>query len=390
MLPFKIGHLAIDLADTASQLTLQLSRQLATLPIWHADAESRAETKQTMENAERKTAAAMQAARDTVAAAAGSAHAVLLQNKAVASVVGRDFIGLPMADIKCSLRLDGRDVSVQEVARAFQASGKRKAVLLVHGLFCNEELWAESFDEPDQNPMESAQQAEQSRLERIRSRARALLGSGIPNNILEILEKRQCYPILLRFNPGIHISDNGQELLKILLELLEQPEMQRAKLSVITYSLGGLILRSALYYNAIQKPGPGPLASRLDRAILINSPDGGSWLEKLGFWIAAGLKSTPLPGVTVAGIIGDQRSDGIKDLSHGIIREQDWQTDDQIKRYTAERYFGELDAIDAVQVYSQINVENKLMSVLGDGIVEEGSLSFLSEKVFRKKEQELG
>ena len=88
----------------------------------------------------------------------------------------------------------------------------------------------------------------------------------------------------------------------------------------------------------------------------------------------------------IVGFIGNLRSDAIKDLSHGIIREEDWKLGSQIFRYRTEHYFGELDEIDAYQAYSLAGeTDNIFQSFFGDGIIEKWSIESLTDKVFNKK-----
>lgn len=90
--------------------------------------------------------------------------------------------------------------------------------------------------------------------------------------------------------------------------------------------------------------------------------------------------------MNILGFIGNQRSDAIKDLSHGIIREEDWARSNQLERYVSDLYFGELDDVNATQIYSLVSEEeSKWSSWIGDGIVEKPSLTLLSDKVYRKK-----
>lgn len=172
-------------------------------------------------------------------------------------------------------------------------------------------------------------------------------------------------------------------MLDLVENLLNSPELKDKTLDVISYSQGGLIFRSALYQS---KRNGSQFSKRIRHALVINSPDGGSYIEKIGFWLGLGAESLPILPVHILGFIGNQRSDAIKDLSHGIIREEDWIQNDQMKRYLNDLYFGELDDINATQIYSLVTeTESKWSSWIGDGIVEKPSLTLLSDKVYRKK-----
>ncbi|MCX8000457.1 MAG: alpha/beta hydrolase, partial [Leptospiraceae bacterium] len=58
-----------------------------------------------------------------------------------------------------------------------------------------------------------------------------------------------------------------------------------------------------------------------------------------------------------------------------------------VRRYATKSYYGELDDIDAYQIYSLFsNKEDWFSVLLGDGIIEKPSLEYLKEEVFLKKE----
>ncbi|TGK02815.1 alpha/beta hydrolase [Leptospira langatensis] len=279
----------------------------------------------------------------------------LFENISVSSIVGESFAGLvTTSEIKPSFRLEGKDVSVEEVLADWKKSGSQKPILCVPGLFCDEGLWKTESE----------------------------------ISFSDVVLEEGYYPFYLRFNPGSHISDNGSSLLDLMREILEDSEIQKFKLDVLSYSQGGLIFRSALN---LAKEQTYPLPSYIKKVLFISSPDGGSYIEKIGFWLGLGAESLPVFPVQLVGYIGNQRSDAMKDLSHGIIREQDWKSGSHLSRYWKPQYFGELDDIDAYQIYSFVaEEENPWSSWIGDGIVEQPSLTLLSDSVFRKKENPEG
>ena len=122
--------------------------------------------------------------------------------------------------------------------------------------------------------------------------------------------------------------------------------------------------------------------------IFISSPDGGSYLEKSGFWATVIMERAPNIAFMLLGIIGNLRSDAIKDLSHGVIREEDWNSFNYLSRYWKSHYFGELENIDCYQFYSSFGEDGSpFQEWLGDGIVELPSLTILTENVFLRKDR---
>lgn len=415
-LPFDLSRAVLEFADQVSAGTLSGARNLLTGSMqWTAEQLeelSRIAPKEFPEgvsaglmdaaaglrDAGNGTGEALTTAIEATAAAFESAHSAvhiaddvtrrtLFENLQVSSVVGESFAGLvTTSKIQPAFRLitngAGVDVDAQAVAADYKMFREtrpvvRGVVLCVPGLFCDEGLWEDA-------------------------------------GISGLLRDAGFYPVYMRFNPGAHISVNGRALLAMVRELLALPEFAKVQPDLISYSQGGLIVRSMLYYDgarhaagdardgeifpdrspeaaelAIDEPErieAGPLAARLGRCISINSPDGGSYLEKIGYWLGIGMEVAPLISLKAVGFIGNQRSNAIKDLSHGIIRESDSQRPHHTERYGRDFYFGELDAIDAYQICSLISEsDGPWESWLGDGIVEKNSLLFLTDRVYRKK-----
>jgi pimeloyl-ACP methyl ester carboxylesterase len=279
----------------------------------------------------------------------------IYDNKGISSVIGsshHDMIGF--SDIKMSFRMHEKDVDPKTVWLDFMESGKEKIILLIPGLFCDETLWEGSVDK--EAPAYS-------------------LG------LVTLFDKMGYYPMFIRFNPGMHVSTNGKTLSEILSELNRY--LGGYKLHTLAYSQGGLIFRSALYYG---KEAGLSWVKNIGKTILVSSPDGGSYLEKIGFWIGFLFELSPNMALKIIGMIGNLRSDGIKDLSHGVIREEDWRESRQIRRYSKIHYYNELEDIDAYQVYSLFSSEESSFdALLGDGIIEKISIEILSDRVYRQK-----
>lgn len=303
------------------------------------------QTESTLNQAIDSTSNAMQVSRQALDTAFQAIQSSIFENVAVSSIVGESFADvITTSEIRPSFRLNGKDVSIEKVAD--QSSENTDLLLCVPGLFCDETMWHRFW--ADSN-----------------------------------LKLQFLYA---RFNPGAHISDNGKALLLMIEQIADCPKFKNCKLNIITYSQGGLILRSALYQLAQKGEGHNQLLAKLGKTILISSPDGGSYIEKVGFWLGMAAESMPIWAVQLIGKIGNQRSDAMKDLSHGLIREEDWQNIDHPDRYGKQLYFGELDNVDAYQIYSIIaNDDSSFSSWIGDGVVEKSSLTKLSN-VFQSKQ----
>lgn len=284
----------------------------------------------------------------------------IYDNRVLSSILGSSHNSLiSLTEIKMSFRSYGKDISSEEVLSAYKQSGLSKIILFIPGLFTDESLWLDRTLTIDN---------------------RNVISSGIADDY----KKRGYFPIFIRFNHGKHISDNGKELLLLLSDLLNKDSSLR--LNVFCYSIGCLVFRSTLYYA--RENFSEISIKNIDKVIFISSPDGGSYLEKAGFWATFLMERAPTLAIQLIGIIGNLRSDAIKDLSHGVIREEDWNQFNYLSRYWQNLYFGELDNINCYQLYSSFGEENSILQEwLGDGIVELSSLTLLKENVFLKKDR---
>ena len=248
-------------------------------------------------------------------------------NKVTASILGSSLNSrISFSDIQMSLRKNDADLAVSDAINDYKASNKKQVIVYIPGLFCDEYVWT-----------------------RPAANAEATADEDI--YLADYFAEKGFYPLLVRYNNGKPIPENGRELYELLREFLDQDESIR--LNVVAYSLGGLLLRSALYY-AENEVNDWLFRERLQKLILISSPDGGSYLEKIGYFLGHGLLISPPVLLKIIGFIGNLRSDGIKDLSHGVItREKEFSFFNwHPLRYFRSQYKGELDGSDVYQIYS--------------------------------------
>lgn len=126
-------------------------------------------------------------------------------------------------------------------------------------------------------------------------------------------------PIELRYNTGLHISDNGRALAGLLEQLREAWPVAIEEIVIVGHSMGGLVARSACHYG--QNEGHG-WTSAVRHVFCLGSPHLGAPLEKgvnaLGWALGRVPETRPLANVL------NVRSAGIKDLRFGSCAEEDW------------------------------------------------------------------
>jgi pimeloyl-ACP methyl ester carboxylesterase len=202
------------------------------------------------------------------------------------ALVARDS---PLA-LAMTLRHRGEDLPLEPdaLARALPDAGPRLAIF-VHGLGETDASWRLRADA--QQPAYGA-------------RLRRDLGHT---------------PIELRYNTGLHISDNGRALAALLEELHEAWPVAVEEIVLVGHSMGGLVARSACHYASVEDHA---WTSAVRHVFCLGSPHLGAPLEKgvnaLNWALGRVPETRPL-----ANLLG-VRSAGIKDLRYGACVEEDW------------------------------------------------------------------
>ncbi len=129
-------------------------------------------------------------------------------------------------------------------------------------------------------------------------------------------------PFHVRYNTGLHISENGECLARLLEDLVAHYPARVRELVVIGHSMGGLVARSACHAATLS--GHRWLG-RLTRLFYIASPHMGAPLEKLGNVVGSVLRAIRNPYTRLVADVIDLRSDGIKDLRYANLVAADWQ-----------------------------------------------------------------
>jgi len=129
-------------------------------------------------------------------------------------------------------------------------------------------------------------------------------------------------PVYLRYNTGLHVSENGQHLTSLLDDVVAAWPTPVTELILVGHSMGGLVSRSACHYA---NQGNHSWVSKLRHVFYLGTPHLGAGLEQ---WVSrlSGVfgrldESRPLASIL------DRRSAGIKDLRAGHLLDDHWRND---------------------------------------------------------------
>jgi len=203
----------------------------------------------------------------------------------------------PLA-IEMSLRHEGKPLDLERAALARTiARPTGRIVLLVHGLCMNDLQWRRNGHDH---------------------------GAALAT-------ERGFTPVYLRYNSGLHISNNGREFAGLLATLKGEWPVEVERIVVVAHSMGGLVARSACRHAAAHAHAPDRdwLKSTSD-IFFLGTPHLGAPLERGGNWIDLMLDASPY--TTAFARLGKLRSAGITDLRHGSLCDQDWQRRDRFAR----------------------------------------------------------
>src|SRR5919201_2947039 len=122
-------------------------------------------------------------------------------------------------------------------------------------------------------------------------------------------------PVYIRYNTGLHVSDNGRDLSELLDGLTGEWPLPVEEIALIGHSMGGLVCRSAAHQG-------GGWTAKLRHVFCLGTPHLGAPLEKAAN--VAGWALGRLPETRAFARVVNRRSVGIKDLRFGSCLEADW------------------------------------------------------------------
>jgi pimeloyl-ACP methyl ester carboxylesterase len=144
--------------------------------------------------------------------------------------------------------------------------------------------------------------------------------AGLP----KMLEADGFTPILVRYNSGRRVSDNGEALAALLEETTMNWPTAVDEIVLIGHSMGGLVARSSLYSG---RSADHDWIYSVNHVVALATPHFGSPIEK-GAHVASQLLTTAAVTRSLGGFING-RSAGIKDMRHGSIHATDHSEDSE-------------------------------------------------------------
>lgn len=175
-------------------------------------------------------------------------------------------------------------------------------------------------------------------------------------------------PVYLRYNTGLHISDNGRNLAALLGNVVAEWPTSVAEVMLVGHSMGGLVVRSACHYG--QRNGDS-WTSAVRHVFHLGVPHLGAGLEE---WVsrlssALGRFDETRPFASVL----DRRSAGIKDLRAGHLLDEHW--DGGGRQASAGSDVGLIPSANHYVVSATVtrSRRNPLGSLVGDLLVQPAS-----------------
>jgi pimeloyl-ACP methyl ester carboxylesterase len=179
-------------------------------------------------------------------------------------------------------------------------------------------------------------------------------------------------PVFVRYNTGLHTSDNGHALAQQLHNLVTHWPVAVREITVLAHSMGGLVTRSAVHHaQSTSQPQSGTAYAwlpLLKNIVFLGTPHHGAPLERAGNWVDVILGSTPYARPFAK--LGQLRSAGITDLRHGNVCPQDWQGRNRFERAPDRRLSAPLP--EGVACYTLAATLAAKRSALADRLVGDG------------------
>lgn len=233
-----------------------------------------------------------------------------------------------------TLRYQGAPLDWQAMPTDLPREGR--VLLMVHGLCMNDLQWQTLYQ-------------------------------GEPVNHGEQLANALGYqPLYVRYNSGLPIAQNGQALALLLEQLLTHWPGDLKEITILGYSMGGLVARSACHHAGVAGL---TWPARLANLIFLGTPHHGAPLEHAGHWLEQLLPASAYtePFVRLTRL----RSTGIKDLRHGKVIEPLDNTDSHTLRHDPRSPLPLPAGVNCFAIAATTAAKRSLLAdrLIGDGLV---------------------
>ena len=205
--------------------------------------------------------------------------------------------------IKMAVRKDGEDiVATPFPIKQAHLDGGSHLVIFLHGLCESDESW---------------------------SQREKVVGSTYVDRIAA---ETDGTPVLVRYNTGLHVSENGKHLDALVRQLIDAWPVSVTRVTLVGHSMGGLVVRAATNYAT----AAGEVWPQLVKDIVcLGTPHTGANLEKVAHLGSRLLRFWPV--TTPFSAILESRSPGIVDLRHGYISQDEWEGQDLTSQWGLDR-----------------------------------------------------
>jgi triacylglycerol lipase len=202
-------------------------------------------------------------------------------------------------------------------------AGHARTMVLIHGLMCDETIW--------------------------RFADGSTYGSRAQRDFA-------MQPAFIRYNSGLSVAENGAQLSTLLGGI-------DGEITLVGYSMGGLVARSACHHASLQGE---PWLARVKRAIYVGTPHTGAPLERVARVVSHVLRAIPDPYTRLLSDIAQVRSAGIRDLGDARLRHED---EERLSLFEAEHPVPLLPQLSHHLVAGSLFEMTLLSELFGDAMV---------------------
>ena len=243
---------------------------------------------------------------------------------------------LKSMDFDVFIKNNGSILSIENVVEEIQELNYKSVFLLIPPLLSDETIWENNY----QNH----------------------------TTIDNLLKNNNIYTIKFQLDPTKTLQENGQILYSKLKDIFDKLN-KKIQFNILAFSTGNYIIRYLInYYNDF-------FINKINNIIMINSPELGIKLERFILWAGVLYKYDPKTSIKILKILTDENFKIINDFDNSILFSKQFLEKEKeiFKQYNVNK------------IYSLIAENNSMWSPwLGDGLIEEQSLSFHNEVISEK------